>query len=60
MGEAKIPWNQFTGVRKYPDMWLIYLGPNQSITLPLAGVSPEFLAFLEARIQSSNPQPPTR
>jgi hypothetical protein len=54
MGESKVNWNQFSEVRKYPEMWLLYLGPNQPVTLPLAGVSPEFLAFLEARIAGAS------
>jgi uncharacterized protein (DUF58 family) len=50
LGSATLPWTRFIDVWETPEFWMMFLAPNQFITLPVANLSEEALAFLRARL----------
>jgi hypothetical protein len=56
LGSSTLPWTPFIDVWETPEFWMLFLAPNQFITLPIANLSEEALAFLRARL----PQPSHR
>lgn len=49
-GTSTVPWSRFVQVWTLPDCWLLFLAPSQFMTLPTAGLSPETLAMLRAKL----------
>ncbi len=41
-----MPWSSITEVWKLKDCWLLFLAPNNFVTLPTAGVPAEALEFM--------------
>ena len=52
-GSASLPWSTVTEVWQFKTCWLLVLSKSQFVTLPLAGLPPEFAAFVLARVQAS-------
>jgi hypothetical protein len=50
LGSSALPWTRFVDVWKMREFWMLFLAPNQFITLPVANLSEEALAFLRARL----------
>jgi hypothetical protein len=50
LGSTTLPWTRFIDVWEMPEFWMMFLAPNQFITLPVANLSKEALAFLRARL----------
>lgn len=53
LGSAKIPWSSITEIWKKADYWMVFMGPNQFMTLPTATAAPTDLAFLEGKVPSA-------
>lgn len=52
-GTASIPWSAVTEVWQLKTCWLLLLSRSQFMTLPLADLPPELLAFVRARVEAS-------
>ncbi len=52
-GTSTEPWASITEYWQRPGYWMIFLGPNQFVTLPLAGIAPDDLAALRAGLDGS-------
>ena len=50
LGSLTLPWTRFIDVWETEEFWMMFLAPNQFITLPVANLSEEALAFLRARL----------
>ena len=48
---SNFSWYDFEGVRHGDRFWLLIRMPGEFITLPLAGISAEILAFLELKTE---------
>jgi hypothetical protein len=51
-GGTTLPWAVFTDLWKLESCWLLFLAPNNFVTLPIAGVSPQALEFIDGKIQT--------
>ena len=49
-GAVTLPWGRFTAVWPLPDCWMLFLAPNQFMTLPTAELPPGMLAALRERL----------
>lgn len=49
-GASDLSWSSFTEVWKLPDVWLLFLAPNNFITLPTKDVPPQALDFISAHL----------
>ncbi len=54
-GSTTIPWNQFVGILKGPDFWILRTRNRATLTLPTQGVNVSALGFLETRIRTAEP-----
>lgn len=52
-GSARLSWQGFEEVWKYQDFWLLFLAPNNFVTLTVDGVPQEALDAIEARLPPS-------
>ncbi len=52
LGTSALPWSFLTGILKRPDFWLLFGPKAEYIVLPLAGVSPQALVYLEQKVSS--------
>jgi hypothetical protein len=50
-GSAEVPWRTITGIWRYDDCWLLLMG-GHFITVPLAGVTVDQLAFVAERVRA--------
>ncbi|KAI1692863.1 ycxB-like protein [Ditylenchus destructor] len=50
LGSAKIPWSSITEIWQKPNYWMLFMGLNQFMTLPLISVEPTDLAFLQSKV----------
>ena len=48
---SRFAWERIFQIWKFKQVWLLMLDINQFMTLPLAGVPPEALQFLDQKIQ---------
>jgi hypothetical protein len=48
---TEVEWRAFTGVRRFPDFWLLYLSRAEFITLPLADLPDEARSFILAKVE---------
>lgn len=56
LGSAKIPWSGITEIWERPAYWMIFMAPNQFITLPLQTVSGDDRDFLRSKVFGATPQ----
>lgn len=52
-GSASLPFVTFTEVWKLERSWLLFLAPNNFVTLPTDGIATEVLQALEARLPAT-------
>lgn len=50
MGSSTVPWSMVEEVWELPDCWMIFLSPNQFLTLPTQDVPDEALRFARSRL----------
>ncbi|MFT4181634.1 MAG: YcxB family protein [Rhizobium sp.] len=50
LGSAKIPWSSITEIWERPAYWMIFMAPNQFMTLPLQTVSGDDRDFLRSKV----------
>ncbi|WP_170921238.1 YcxB family protein [Enhydrobacter aerosaccus] len=50
LGSMTLPWARFTDVWQTPEFWMIFLGQDQFVTLPVMDIPEETLAFLRSRL----------
>lgn len=50
LGSSTIPWSSFEELWELDDMWLLFLAPNQFMTLPMAGLSETVRNHIRARV----------
>jgi hypothetical protein len=51
LGASEIGWAAITGVRRYPDFWLLYFSRAQFITLPTADLPDEARTLILAKVK---------
>jgi hypothetical protein len=51
VGVAEMEWRAFTGVRRFPDFWLLYFSRAEFITLPAADLPDEARTFILAKVE---------
>ncbi len=49
-GTFSTPWSTFSALWQFKDFWLLIIGTNQFMTLPLDDLSPEVKAFISSRV----------
>lgn len=49
-GAVTVPWTRFTAVWTLPDCWMLFLAPNQFLTLPTADLPPDLVAALRTHL----------
>jgi hypothetical protein len=52
LGTAVLPWSRFVEVWRLPKFWMLFLEPNQFITLPLDTLPPEILNFIRSKLRT--------
>ena len=50
LGESTLPWSSFTAVWDIDGAWMLFLAPNQFMTLPTTDLCAEAQAFLRTRL----------
>jgi hypothetical protein len=50
LGATTLPWARFIDVWETPEFWMMFLTSSQFITLPVANLPNEALAFLRSRL----------
>lgn len=50
LGASTLPWSSIVAVWEIEGAWMLFLAPNQFMTLPTAGLSPEVQASLRTRL----------
>jgi hypothetical protein len=53
-GSITIPWNQFVGISKGPDFWILRARNRATLTLPTEDVDVSALDFLETIIRTAD------
>ncbi len=53
-GSMTIPWNQFVGISKGADFWVLRARNRATLTLPTEGVDVSALNFLERMIRTAD------
>ena len=53
LGSATLPWSSFVQVWELPGFWMLFVAPNQFITLPLDTLAPEVVVFLQRRLSQA-------
>lgn len=53
LGAAKIPWSTVMEIWERPDYWMIFVAPNQFMTMPLRTVSATDRDFLRRKASSA-------
>ena len=48
-----LPWTTFTELWRLERCWLLFLEPNNFVTLPIDGVPQDALDFIEQRVAPS-------
>ena len=54
LGESTLPWSSFTAVWETDGAWMLFLAPNQFMTLPTADLCAEAQAFLRTRLPEAS------
>ncbi len=54
LGASTLPWSSFTAVWEIDGAWMLFLAPNQFMTLPTAGLCDEAQAFLRTRLPKAS------
>lgn len=52
-GTASVPWSAIAEVWQFKTCWLILFSRSDYVTLPTAGLSPEFAAFILAQVRAA-------
>ncbi|MGI9479891.1 MAG: YcxB family protein [Hyphomicrobiaceae bacterium] len=52
-GAMTLPWTTFTELWRLERCWLLFLEPNNFVTLPIDGVPQDALDFIEQRVAPS-------
>jgi hypothetical protein len=55
LGMSEIGWDAITGVRRYPEFWLLYFSRAQFMTLPTADLPEEARTLILARVKELKP-----
>ena len=53
MGTASLPWSSVSEIWQFKTCWLLVLSKSQFLTLPIAGLPPEFAEFVVASVRAS-------
>ena len=53
LGSGRIPWTTFTEIWERPAYWMIFMAPNQFLTLPIETVSPIDRDFVRSKVSSA-------
>ncbi len=53
LGTTKISWTAITGIWEKPDYWMIFIAPNQFVTLPMQTISAADRDFLRSKTSSA-------
>lgn len=51
-GTVSLPWDRFTEVWKLKDCWLLFVAPNDFLTLPVENIPADVLSFLVRKLPS--------
>jgi hypothetical protein len=51
LGASEIGWNAVTGVRRYPEFWLLYFSRSQFVTFPTADLPDDARALILAKVK---------
>jgi hypothetical protein len=50
LGSVTLPWRRVIKVWEATGFWMLFLAPNQFITLPLDSLSPDLLRFVRSKL----------
>jgi hypothetical protein len=53
VGSADLHWPSIIGIWRFPEVWLLMVSRRQYITLPTGQLAPDFLGFVQERVESS-------
>ena len=52
MGSSTFPWHRFKGILQGNNLWVLVLGQNTSMTLPIENIDPMALKFIREQVSS--------
>lgn len=54
LGSSTLPWSSIVAVWQIDGAWMLFLAPNQFMTLPTTGLSEEAKAFLGSKLPKAS------